>query len=53
MNRKYLFFGLAIALVLVVVGYAIFDLLIVDDCLDAGGRWLWSEMSCEGARADE
>ncbi|MBU6408681.1 MAG: hypothetical protein KGS44_16400 [Alphaproteobacteria bacterium] len=39
------------AVLLIISGYFVFDFLVVDDCLDAGGRWLSDEMRCEGARA--
>lgn len=41
------------AALILVLGCVAFDFLVVDDCLDAGGRWLSSEMRCEGARAGE
>jgi hypothetical protein len=35
----------------IAVSYAVFRFLVVDDCLDAGGRWV--DVRCEGARSGE
>jgi hypothetical protein len=55
MRRGYriaIFVLLAIALVVVVFWPWFSKQIAIDKCLDAGGRWEYSQAKCEGAKAD-
>jgi hypothetical protein len=38
---------MAIGLVVLLVAYVVWDYMVVDSCLDQGGRWNYSAFKCE------